>query len=207
MFLTQVFGTIISAIVNHSTAIYLLNNIPNICTEKNPAWQCANSATFFSASVIWGIIGPIRIFGPSSIYYPLLFAFVIGAVLPIPAWLLMKRYPRNTWLQYIHFPALLSGLAVLPTAPSGEYPSWFTVGFFFNFILFRYAHSWWKRYSFIFSAAMSCGVAIGAILIFFILENNRIFFPQWWGTGGITGDGCPLSHGNFSGDLPRYKPF
>jgi hypothetical protein len=118
----------------------------------------------------------------------------------------MKIYPQYKWLEYIHFPALLSGLTLLAYAPAGEYPTWFAVGFFFNFILFRYAHSWWKRYAFLFSAAMSCGVAISALLIFFVFQNNNLHFPNWWGTGGITGDGCPLANGNFTGDFPRYKP-
>jgi hypothetical protein len=43
-------------------------------------------------------------------------------------------------------------------------------------------------------------------LIYFTLENNNIYFPTWWGTGGITGDGCPLASANFSGDLPTYAP-
>jgi len=205
MFLTQILATTISGIINYSTAHYLLHNTPNICTAKNPEWRCPITAAFYSASVIWGVIGPGRMFGPSSIYSPLLFAFLIGAILPIPGWFLMKRFPQYKWLGYIHFPALLSGLTLLPAAPAGEYPSWFAVGFFFNSILYRFAHSWWKRYAFLFSAAMSCGVAISALLIFFALENNNIYFPIWWGTGGITGDGCPLASGNFSGDLPRYE--
>jgi len=205
MFLTQVLGTIISSIINYPVAIYLLHNVPDICTPENPEWKCPVATAFYTSSVIWGIIGPFRMFGRSSIYSPLLLSFFIGALLPIPAWLLLKKYPQHKWLGYIHFPALLSGLGLLPAAPAGEYPSWFACGFLFNFILFRYAHAWWKRYAFIFSAAMSCGVAIGTLLIFFAFQNNNIRFPEWWGTGGITGDGCPLANGNFSGDLPRYK--
>ena len=205
MFLTQIIATIISGVINYSTALYLLQTVPDICTPNNPQWKCPVATTFYSASTIWGVIGPIRMFGPSSFYSPLLFAFLIGALVPIPAWLLLIKYPKNRWLRYIHFPALLSGLSLLPEAPAGEYPVWFACGFFFNYILFRYAHAWWKRYAFIFSAAMSCGVAMSALLIFFVFQNNNIQFPEWWGTGGVTGDGCPLANGNFSGDLPRYK--
>jgi len=207
MFLTQILATIISGIVNYSTAHYLLVNTRNICTPENPEWKCPSTSSFYSASVIWGLIGPAQMFGSSSIYYPLLFAFLIGAILPIPGWLLMKGFPQYKWLEYIHFPVLFSGLNQLPAAPAGEFPSWFAVGFFFNFILYRYAHAWWLRYAYLFSAAMSCGVAIGAILIYFILENNNIYFPTWWGTGGITGDGCPLASANFSSDIPTYAPY
>ena len=145
-------------------------------------------------------------FGPGSIYSPLLYGFLIGALLPIPAWLLLKRYPNATWLKYVHFPVMLSSISYIPKGPAGEFPAWFVVGFLFNFVIFRYAHSWWKRYAFVFSAAMDCGVVICALFIYFVLTNNHMNFPKWWGSGGITGDGCPLANGNFSGILPQYKP-
>lgn len=144
-------------------------------------------------------------FGLESIYWPLLFGFLIGALLPIPIWFLSKKYPDVQWLKYIHFPVILSATNAIPPAPAGEYPSWLAVGFLFNFVLFRYATQWWKRYAFIFSAAMSCGVALSALSIFFIFTSHNINFPTWWGSGGPTGDGCSLSIANFSGSLPRYK--
>lgn len=57
MFVTQLIGTIVAGIVNYITAIYLMGHIPNICTSKNTRWQCRNANTFFSGSVIWGVIG------------------------------------------------------------------------------------------------------------------------------------------------------
>ena len=87
----------------------------------------------------------------------------------------------------------------IPPAPAAEFVSWFLAGFFFNFILYRYAHGWWQKYAYIFSAAMSCGVAIAGIAIFFILQLNGINFPSWWGEGGVTADGCPLEYANYSG--------
>ena len=145
-------------------------------------------------------------FGKGSTYSPLLYAFLIGAILPIPGWLLMKKFPNVKWLQFIHFPIMLSATGMMPPAPPGNYPSWLLVGFIFNFVLARYARIWWKRYAYVFSAAMDCGVAFGVIIIFFALQNNEIEFPQWWGLGGPTGDGCPLSHGNYYGVTPKHRP-
>jgi hypothetical protein len=145
-------------------------------------------------------------FSKGSIYSPLLYGFLIGAVLPIPAWLLMKKFPKVNWLKHIHFPIMLSATAMMPPAPPGNFPSWLMVGFIFNFVLVRYARTWWKRYAYVFSAAMDCGVAFGVIIIFFVLQNNKIDFPTWWGTGGATGDGCPLSHANYHGVIPMSRP-
>ncbi|CAF4309024.1 unnamed protein product, partial [Rotaria magnacalcarata] len=67
-----------------------MNNIPHICTRENPRWTCPNANTFFSASIIWGAIGPIKMFGKGSIYSHLLYGFLIGAILPIITWSLTK---------------------------------------------------------------------------------------------------------------------
>ncbi|CAF5153143.1 unnamed protein product, partial [Rotaria sp. Silwood1] len=132
-------------------ANYLMNTIPNICTQENLHWTCPNANTFFSASIIWGAIGPIKMFGKGATYSYLLYGFLIGGVLPILGWILMKTFPKIEWLKYIHFPIMLSATAMMPPAPPGNYPSWLLVGFIFNFILARYARSWWKRYAYVFS--------------------------------------------------------
>jgi hypothetical protein len=145
-------------------------------------------------------------FNKNSIYSPLLYGFLIGALLPVPSWLLTKKYPHVKWLQYIHFPIMLSASSLIPPAPPGNYPTWFFVGFICNYILKNYARTWWKRYAYVSSAAMDCGVTFGVLIIYFILQNNQIDFPQWWGIGGNTGDGCPLSHANYYGSMPKYRP-
>jgi hypothetical protein len=152
------------------------------------------------------IPGPVKMFGPGSIYAPLLLGFLFGALLPIPVWILVRKFPHIKWLKHIHFPIMLSATAIMPPAPPGSFPSWLLAGFFFNYVLARHARAWWKRYAYVFSAAMDCGVAFGVLLIFFVLQNNKIDFPTWWGSGGETGDGCPLSHANYSGILPRDRP-
>jgi hypothetical protein len=166
----------------------------------------SSSFLSFYFMLILIILGPIKMFGKGSIYAPLLYGFVIGAFLPIPAWFLMKKFPNIKWLKYVHFPIMLSATAIMPPAPPGSFPSWLIAGFIFNYVLIRYARSWWKRYAYVFSAAMDCGVAFGVLIIFFVLQNNKKEFPTWWGSGGETGDGCPLSHANYSGIIPRDHP-
>jgi H+/Cl- antiporter ClcA len=57
MFITQLIGTIIAGFVNYLTAMYLMNNIPNICTPQNTRWTCPNANIFYSTSIICGAIG------------------------------------------------------------------------------------------------------------------------------------------------------
>ncbi|CAF3848822.1 unnamed protein product [Rotaria sp. Silwood1] len=189
----------VAGIVQYITAIYLLNHVPNICTHENPSWKCLYVETLYTSSIIWGAIGFVKTFGISSIYSPLLFGLLLGLVLPIISWFLWKKFPNIKWLAFIHVPIIFVTTNNIPPAPAGEYTTWFLVGFIFNFILYRYAHAWWEKYAYVFSAAMSCGVAICGFMIFFMLQNNNIEFPEWWGTGGPTRDGCPLEIANYSG--------
>jgi hypothetical protein len=129
----------------------------------------------------------------------------MGAILPIISWGLWKKLPNIKWLGLINFPIIFTATILIPPAPAAEYPTWFLVGFIFNFILYRYAHDWWHKYAYIFSAAMSCGVVICGLFIFFVFQNNDIRFPIWWGMGGPTGDGCPLEGANYSGILPTFS--
>jgi hypothetical protein len=143
--------------------------------------------------------------GPDSPYTPLLYGFALGAICPILSWCLWKMFPNIKWLALINFPIIFIASNLIPPAPAAEYITWFLVGFIFNFILYRYAHEWWQKYAYIFSAGMSCGVVLAGFIIFFALQNNNILFPQWWGLGGPTGDGCPLDSANYSGILPTFS--
>ncbi|CAF0775324.1 unnamed protein product [Adineta steineri] len=199
MFPAFILSAIISSIVHYLVGIYLLYNVPNICTSKNHSWRCLHVENTYTASIIFGVAG---LFKPGSRYFPILLAFPIGFILPMISWYLYKKYPSTKWLALINFPILLLSTTNLPPAPTVTFPSWFLVGFIFNFILYRHASNWWQKYAYIFSAAMSCGVAICGFCIFFLFENQHIHFPQWWGLGGPTGDGCPLASANYSGSIP-----
>jgi hypothetical protein len=150
-------------------------------------------------------LGTLKTFGPNAKYWSIPYGLLIGLFLPIISWCLWKKFPHIKWLGLINFPIILLATNPIPPAPAAEYPSWFLVGFIFNYILYRYAHTWWEKYAYIFSAAMSCGVAICGFIIFIIFQNNHIYFSHWWGTGGSTGDGCPLASSNYSGIIPTDR--
>ncbi|CAF1251517.1 unnamed protein product [Didymodactylos carnosus] len=205
MLFAQVIATIISSVVSYIVANYLIIHIKNICTELDVQWSCPNIEIFYSASVLWGAVGPTRMFVKNDVsYYNLLWFFPLGAVLPAIPWLLIKRFPKQTWLRLIHTPIIWSALSVFVPAPAGNYCTWFFVGILFNFIVRKYDHDWWERYVFVLSSALDCGVAFSALVIFIALQNQNINFPIWWGSGGNYGDGCPLSHANYSGVIPHY---
>ncbi|XP_019152874.1 PREDICTED: oligopeptide transporter 4-like [Ipomoea nil] len=208
MFLVQVFGTIIASTTNTIVAWWLLHSIDHICDQdkfSNSPWTCPGHRVFFDASVIWGLVGPMRIFGSLGNYSSLNWFFLGGILGPFLVFLLHKAFPSQTWITLINFPVLLGACSQIPPATALNYNSWILVGTIFNFFVFRYRKEWWQRYNYVLSAALDAGVAFMAVFLYFTvgLENKNV---SWWGTTnsehcdlancptakGISVDGCPI---------------
>jgi OPT oligopeptide transporter protein len=112
-------------------------------------------------------------------YNPLLWFFLIGAVAPIPFYILSRRYPLSFW-RYIHMPVFFAGVGAIPPASGINYSSWAVIGFIFNFCVRRYHFRWWMRYNYILSAALDAGVALGILAVFFIFQVRGVDL-SWWG--------------------------
>ncbi|ONK55788.1 uncharacterized protein A4U43_C10F990 [Asparagus officinalis] len=157
MFLVQFVGTIIAGTINLVVAWWLLGSIPNICVPVNSPWTCPGDRVFFDASVIWGLVGPRRIFGPLGNYAAMNYFFFFGALGPVIVWLLHKAFPSKTWIPLINLPILLGATGNMPPATALNYNAWVAVGTVFNFFIFRYRKKWWERYNYILSAALDAG--------------------------------------------------
>lgn len=44
---------------------------------------------------MFGVVGPVRMYGENGLYKHLLWAFLIGAVLTVGAWGIMKKWPNK----------------------------------------------------------------------------------------------------------------
>ncbi|OVA15237.1 Oligopeptide transporter [Macleaya cordata] len=193
MFLVQFIGTIIAGTVNTVVAWWLLNSVHNICQDDllppNSPWTCPSDRVFYDASVIWGLVGPMRIFGSLGNYSALNWFFLGGALGPVLVWFLHKVFPKQSWIPLINLPVLLGATASMPPATSLNFNAWFLVGTIFNFFIFRYRKQWWQRYNYVLSAALDAGVAIMGVLLYFMLSFENVSLT-WWGTDG---EHCPLA--------------
>ncbi|GFZ03610.1 oligopeptide transporter 4 [Actinidia rufa] len=200
MFLVQLIGTIIAGTVNILVAWWLLASIENICQDDllppDSPWTCPGYRVFFDASVIWGLVGPKRIFGRLGNYSSMNWFFLGGAMGPVFVWLFHKAFPKQSWIPLINLPVLLGATADMPPATAVNYSSWILVGTIFNFFIFRYRKKWWQRYNYVLSAALDGGVAFMAVLLYFSvgIENKQL---NWWGTNGEHCDlaTCPTAKG------------
>ncbi|KAF8985605.1 hypothetical protein BGZ46_003300 [Entomortierella lignicola] len=183
MFMAQLVSAIVSSMINLATAVWLVNTQPNICTQEGYPFTCRSTNTFYSASIIWGAIGPARTFGnkDGALYSSVQYGFLIGALLPLIFWMVSLKFPTIQWIKYVHWPVLFSATSTIPPALPYMYSNGLFVGFIFAFILRRYRYNWWARYNYLTSAALDTGVATSALVIFITLQTWNIQFPYWWG--------------------------
>ncbi|KAJ8762461.1 hypothetical protein K2173_007900 [Erythroxylum novogranatense] len=207
MFIVQCIGTVIASSLNTAVAWWLLTSIEHICNDQllppNSPWTCPGDNVFFDASVIWGLVGPKRIFGSLGNYAALNWFFLGGVLGPLLVWLLHKAFPKQKWIPMINLPVLLGATAAMPPATTVNFNCWIVVGVIFNYFVFRYHKGWWQRYNYVLSAALDAGLAFMGVLLFFSLtmEEKSI---AWWGVEehcplakcptakGIVVDGCPV---------------
>ena len=127
-------------------AWWLLTSITNICQDEllptGSPWTCPGDRVFFDASVIWGLVGPRRIFGPLGNYEAMNWFFLGGAIGPIIVWLLHKAFPKQTWIPLINLPVLLGATGMMPPATPLNYNVWIAVGTIFNYFVYRYRKEW-----------------------------------------------------------------
>lgn len=185
-FLHQMLGTIIGCIFN-----YIVNN--SITTSQreilidpvgNQFWNGAGPQTINSAGITWGAIGPAVMFGPSTQYYIILWAFIIGFALPVPFWLLHKRYPKAGF-NYVNMPMILNGIATMP----GTNTSWITLSFVIiivtQWFVKRRHSAWFAKHNYLVSAALDSGTSLMVFLIALIFlgaaGGQTYLFPDWWG--------------------------
>ncbi|CAG8512033.1 7682_t:CDS:2 [Ambispora leptoticha] len=194
MFIAQLYGTAIGVIVNY----FVLHAIINLKrpyldgTQPDPTgqWSGRSPQIFYSASIIWGLIGPSRFFGPGSLYYGCLLGFVVGFVLPIPFYLLHRKYP-NTGFNLINLPIIASGASFIPQVPTNVIMSGLIASTLSQFYAARYHTNWFRKYNYVLAASLDSATTICAMFVFAAVTGfPRKQFLVWWGNSDVDVEHC-----------------
>lgn len=181
MFMAQVVATTLSCFIQVAVINFALNNIEGICTPHQAQhFTCPAGRVFFSASVIWGLIGPARIFSPGQIYSALFWFFVVGAVVPVAIYYSARKWPKSP-VKYLMAPLIFGGAAAIPPATPLNYLSWGIVGFIFQKLIRKRYFGWWSRLNYLTSSGLDLGLALSTLFIFFAFTLNEVQAPVWWG--------------------------
>ncbi|KAJ1664997.1 hypothetical protein IW140_003610 [Coemansia sp. RSA 1813] len=193
LFACQVLGTVVAVFVQLGTAFWLMDSVAGICTDAAFPFTCRQGKLFYSTMVIWGVFGPQRQFaGRYSVLY---WMFLVGVFLPLPFWLLKRRFPRSVW-RLVNIPVALTYIGYMPNAPTHDFVMFTIFSFVFNYALLRYRSMWWRKYNFTLAAALDAGLAVSGIVGYFALQTTVPL--DWWGTRNH----CPLS----KDPLSKHRP-
>ncbi|KAJ3336558.1 hypothetical protein HDU93_002588, partial [Gonapodya sp. JEL0774] len=186
LFWAQVSGTMISGLVNYFVMDAIFTNIikdddVGVLSGAFGNYTLPNVKTFFTASIVWGVIGPARMFGSTSQYSPLNWFWLIGLLAPIPFWLLHKRYPKFGW-DNVNVPVMFNGIGILPPAQTVNFFTWGAIGVFFNHYIRKRFANWWKNYNYVLSAALDSGTILCSLLIglALYLPRDNAGFPYFY---------------------------
>ncbi|KAI0274442.1 OPT oligopeptide transporter protein-domain-containing protein [Russula aff. rugulosa BPL654] len=142
-----VIATIIAGTVQLGVQAWMFSNIEGLCdADQKDGFICPATTVFGNASIIWGVIGPQRLFSHGQLYYGLIFFFLVGILAPLFQWILHKKF-RIDFLKYINFPVAFGSTDYLPPATPLNYVPGVFVCFIFNYIIRRRNFDWWAKYN------------------------------------------------------------
>ncbi|KAJ5664579.1 hypothetical protein N7507_005310 [Penicillium longicatenatum] len=182
-FWAQMASCIWSSVVQVAVLNWAFGSITDICSETQAnKYTCPNGRVFFNASVIWGVIGPKRMFSIGQMYSTLQWFWLAGIALPILIWLAARKWPQSR-AKFLNAPVIFSGTGMIPPATPLTYLMWGTVGFVFNKYIRNRWRGWWMEYNYVVSAGLDVGTALCLIVMLFAISLSKSSFPTWWGNG------------------------
>lgn len=208
MFRAQMWATLCAGLVVIGVMQFQLTGIPHICDRKYQAthekFTCPGETVFFSAAIVWSIIGPKKIFDHQ---YPMLrWCFLIGFGLAI-IFAFLHKWGPDLYRKY--HPEKKDQIQKLQRRLQSFNPSVFVYGMInyapynltyltggmylavlFNVYIRNRWPAWWEKYVYILGSAMNTGIAVSAIVIFFALQYTNVNL-SWWGNN-VSGAGLDL---------------
>lgn len=178
IFKGQLMATLLNVFVALVVTNWQLENIEDFCDpHQKDKMTCPGDTTYFFSSVQYGVIGPSKVF--SGLYPILKWCFLLGAILVIPcAW--FKKYGPPKFTRYFQPTIIIGGFLLY--APYNML--YFTGGFYLSYIFMYHIKknylAWWEKYNYVLTSALSAGVAVSALMIFFVVQYSHASL-HWWG--------------------------
>ncbi|KAF9909786.1 hypothetical protein EC991_008109 [Linnemannia zychae] len=114
---------------------------------------------------------------------------------PESAW--DNRLRRVPW-HLVNTPLMCVGASFVPQAPASFVTSAGIVAFCFAFLVLRFRHEWWRRYTFVLAAALDAGTQIcnmAIFVVFSLILKGAVEFPGWIGNDASNPEKCGVGDG------------
>ena len=115
-------------------------------------------------AIAWGGL-PHELFAAGKIYSWVPYAYIIGFIVPVPFWLVHRRYP-GLHLDYLYTPVICYFIGWLCVGINSSILSYFTIAFISQYYLRPHYPRWFAKYNYILGAGESCHILVrGQVLI------------------------------------------
>lgn len=160
MFWGQVYGTLLGPFINYGFMQLIVDRErPYLIGQRSSeAWDAVETRSYYSQSIIWGILGPKRFFNDQ---YPwVYYSFVIGPALVLLVWLVQKWKPKWNMEHWVNPPLMFLGGTLFPKYETVNFLMSLLACILFMGILPRYAPVWWRKYNYLTGVGLDCGTQL-----------------------------------------------
>ncbi|CRG92406.1 hypothetical protein PISL3812_09465 [Talaromyces islandicus] len=193
VFFSQIFGTLVGVPINYGVVRWALNTKYDYLTGKTPdplnQWTGQQIQSYNTMGVQYAIIGPKRLFS-QSLFAPLPWSFLFGALVPPVLYVLHRIFPR--WrIDLWNITIFCGGMSMFYGNVSTGYTSAIIGGWVVMYYYYRKKFDTWKRYSYMVAAAFDAGFNLNLLLVFlFFGSGKQIAMPNWWGNNAVSVERC-----------------
>jgi len=183
-FTAQISGTLLGAVLNFVIMNSIIDNQTPILlsVEGTNIWSGQQPQQYNSQAIAWGGLSQ-ELFAVGKRYQWVPWAYVIGLFVPVPFWLVHKRYP-GLRLDYLYTPVIAYYIGWLCVGINSSILSYFAIAWFSQWWLRTRYPRWFIKYNYILGAALDGGTQVMVFILSFAVfgaAGTSHLFPQWWG--------------------------
>ncbi|KAH9042869.1 oligopeptide transporter [Lactarius hengduanensis] len=186
LFVAQVWGTIIGAIVNYVVMVSITGAQRDLLLDPtgNNIWNGQTVQSLNSDAITWSLAK--ELYGPSGPYFIIPMGIFIGFAVTVIHWLIGKRWPYigPVRVDQVIVPLIIQYSAWLFVGVNSVVSSIIIVGLVSQFWLRRYHPGWYRKYNYILGGALDGGAQVMIfILSFAVFGASGVSrpFPAWAG--------------------------
>ncbi|KAJ6503361.1 OPT oligopeptide transporter [Mycena vitilis] len=181
-FTMQCLGAIIGALINYVIMLQIVSSHREILesVQGTVTWSGASVQSFNSDSIAWGALAK-QLYSPSSTYGIVPLSIIVGLFIPIPFYLLHRKFP-NARFDGVITPMICSEIGFLSGGINSSVFCTFLLGIFSQYYLRKYRPGFFRKYNFLMSAALDGGTEVMTFVYSFAVGGaggKTTAFPTW----------------------------
>ncbi|KAJ3760526.1 OPT oligopeptide transporter [Lentinula raphanica] len=194
-FLVQVLGCVVGALLNYVMELSIVANqrAALLTIAGTRLWSGQNAQSFNSNAIAWGALGR-EMFSPGKTYYMVPVALALGALMPIPQYLLHRRFPKNKFLSNFNTGIVMQYSCFLSVGINTSVNTSSFLGIMSQWWMRTKHPRWFTKYNYIISGALDGGTQVISFILnlaVFGAAGVEVDFPQWWGNDfNLSADRC-----------------